>query len=74
MQETIDTINSAIDFLANDSPNKSTRNKVIVNTQARAFAFSDEAKKFAKENDFRKGSIATYLEWIKNNYKWAIKN
>ncbi|MBV6512649.1 MAG: hypothetical protein FMNOHCHN_02158 [Ignavibacteriaceae bacterium] len=74
LEKTINTIDSAIDFLVNNSIVKTTRDEVIVNLQAWDFAFSEKAKDFAKTNEFQVGTIDEYVYWIQKNYQWTIKS
>jgi hypothetical protein len=74
MSETIAYIDRAINFLANDSPQKKTRDQVILDAQAWPFAFTDEAKKFASEYGCKEDSIEGYVNWISKNYDWSIKS
>lgn len=62
-----------IDFLSKDGPEKRTRDQVIVDSQVWPFAFTDEGKKFARENGCPPGSILQSIEWIAANYKWPIR-
>jgi hypothetical protein len=59
-----------IQFLANDSPNQMTREQVIVDSQAWAFAFTEKAKIFARENKCAAKTVGAYVQWIKDNYGW----
>jgi hypothetical protein len=73
LNKTIEDIDSAINFLSSDLPDNPSRDEVIIHSQIRGITFSDEAKKFAKENGYNGKSIADYIKWIKSNYKWSIK-
>jgi hypothetical protein len=73
MKETIDSIDDAISFLANDSPEKRSRDNVIVDSQAWPFGFTEEARKFAKNNGYSVSHVGPYIEWLAKNYDWPIK-
>ncbi|WP_269542012.1 hypothetical protein [Cerasicoccus fimbriatus] len=74
MKSTIDSTDRCIDFLATDSPEKMSRDEVVVNAQAWPFAFSEEGKKFAIRNGCPEKCIGPYVEWIAQNYPWTIKS
>lgn len=73
MEKTITYIDEMISFLANDGPQKITRDEVIVNAQAWPFAFTEEAKTFAKEKGCTEQFMGPYVSWIANNYPWPAK-
>lgn len=70
MQFAIDMTDKAISFLANDGPEKKTRDAVIVDAQAWPFAFTDDAKEFAKARGCPAKTIGAFVEWIALNYEW----
>jgi len=74
MQSTIESADWSLDFLANDSPVKQTRNEVIIYCQAWQFAFSEEAKEFARKNSCPEKSVGDFVDWIAHNYKWQFKS
>ncbi len=73
MESTIESMDEAISFLANDGPEKRTRDEVIIDSQAWPFAFTDEAKLFAKNNGYPAQTVGSYVEWIASNYAWPVK-
>lgn len=73
MKSTIDDIDNKISLLANEGHEKISRNDVIIDTQVSAFAFTDKARKYAEENNFRDPGLLNYFEWLSNNYDWPIK-
>lgn len=72
MAKTIDEADTDISFLADEAPIKSSRDEVIIDCQAWPFAFTEEAKAFAKNNGYQGQFVGSYIEWIANNYKWPI--
>jgi hypothetical protein len=74
MEVTIELMNDAIQFLADSSPGTRTRDEVVVDSQAWPFAFTDEAKEFAKANGCKAKSGKPYVEWIAKNYNWSVKS
>lgn len=73
MESTIDDMDHTINFVANDGPKKKTRDEVIIDAQAWAFAFTDEAKEFAQTNGCKEKSVDGYAEWLIKNYNWQFK-
>lgn len=73
MKKTIDTIDNQIQFLADDSSGKKSRNEVIIDSQAWPFAFTDEGESFASKNKCPKSSVDGYVTWLAANYPWATK-
>lgn len=73
MAETIDSTDEAIRFLSEDSPRSESRDDVVVSCQAWPFAFTDEAKEFAKAHGCREKHVGPFVEWIAKNYKWPVK-
>ncbi|MCG2719102.1 MAG: hypothetical protein L6408_09765 [Nanoarchaeota archaeon] len=74
MSATISSIDDAIQFLTNESPEERTRDQVIIYCQALSFAFTDEAKAFARQNSCPKTSVGQYVDWIVANYGWHVKS
>lgn len=70
MESTIELMDDAISFLANDGPEKKSRDAVIIDAQAWPFAFTDEAKEFAKARGCPAKTVAGFVEWIALNYEW----
>lgn len=73
MGATIKSIDEAINFLANDGPEKKSRNEVIIDAQAWPFSFTDEAKVFSKSKGCQEKTIGTYVDWLIKNYDWKYK-
>ncbi|WP_372523088.1 hypothetical protein [Sulfuricaulis sp.] len=74
MADTIDSIDEAIRFLADDSPKKESRDNVIIDCQAWSFAFTDEAKEFSATHGWREKQVGPYVEWIAKNFNWPLKS
>lgn len=72
MEETIDSVDMTINFIAENSPERMSRKKTILHSQSWAIAFTDEGKKFAKENGCVAETIGSYVQWIEDNYKWTF--
>lgn len=72
IESSIDETNEMIDFLANNAPETRTRDQVIVDVQAWPFAFTEEAKEFARNNGCTAKYVGSYVEWIAQNYKWPV--
>lgn len=73
MMDTIESMDSAISFLASDGPEKKSRDDVIIDSQAWPFAFTEEAKEFAAHNGCQENCVGPYVEWIAKHYDWAVK-
>jgi hypothetical protein len=73
MQSTVDATNDTIQFLADDSPEKMTRDEAIIQSQAWAMAFTQEGKSFARDNGCRESTFAGYVEWLARNFPWSVR-
>jgi hypothetical protein len=73
MQTIIEDIDSSLDFLSRDGPDRMSRDKVVVEVQAWPFAFSDEGKAYAKEKAAQCKTVAEYAGWFVDNYPWAVR-
>ena len=74
MAKTVDEMDSTIQFLADDAPQKVSRDKAVVEAQAWALAFTDEAKTFARLKGYKSGTIGAYVEWLEENFDWPFKS
>lgn len=74
MKHTIESVDEAIEFLANNSPQKMSRDEVIVNAQAWPFAFTKKAKEFARSHNCPEKYVGQYVDWIARNYKWPVRS
>jgi hypothetical protein len=70
VESTIEETDHNIQFLADDSPVARTREQVIIDSQAWAFAFTEKGKTFAHENKCAAKTVGAYVQWIKENYDW----
>ncbi len=70
---TVTQVDEMIHFLATGGPEQKSRDQVIVDVQAWAFAFTDEAKMFARDKGCTESCVGPYVEWIGANYPWPIK-
>jgi hypothetical protein len=74
MEDTIESMDDAINFLANDGPEKKGRDEVIIDAQAWPFAFTDEGREFARTNGCKDKSVGGYVQWLASNYNWQFKS
>jgi len=74
MDETINHVDSKIDFLAADSPQPTSRKKAIISTQAWPFAFSEEGKQWATDHGCPAQSVGGYVDWLSAEYPWSIRS
>jgi hypothetical protein len=72
MDGIIESIDDAISFLA-DEGRENTRDQVVIYSQAWGFAFTDEAKGFAKNSGCTETCVGPYVDWIAANYNWSVK-
>lgn len=72
MRTAIDTVDDAIGFLSTDGPTPMSRDKVVITSQAWAFAFSDQAKQFAQSNGSTAATVFEHVEWLEKNYTWPF--
>lgn len=72
MEETIDSVDKTINFIAENSPERMSRKKTILHSQSWAIAFTDEGKKFAKDNGYIVKTVGSYVQWIEDHYKWTF--
>jgi hypothetical protein len=73
MEVTVDTIDSAIQFLADDSPEKMTRDEVVVQSQAWAMAFTEEGKDFGRAHGCDEQTVRGYVDWLARHFAWPAK-
>lgn len=74
MFSTIKSIDESIAFLSQDSPDKKSRDEVVIDAQAWPFAFTEEAKEFASKNGCVENCEGgAFVDWIVMNYDWPIK-
>jgi len=73
MARTVCDSDEAIQFVADDSPEKKSRDQVIIDCKVWSFAFTDEAKAFAAQNNFTASSELAQVLWISKNYPWPTK-
>lgn len=72
MEATIEQTDNAIKFLAEDGPEKRSRNEIVINCQAWPFAFTDEAKQFARERGYADTNGGSFVDWVARNYPWQV--
>jgi hypothetical protein len=74
LQETVESIDNAIEFLATDSPEVMSRDQVIVQSQAWTLAFTGEGRTFARDNGWPQGTVLAYVEWLAKVFPWPCRN
>lgn len=74
MSETIDAVDQEIDFLAKDAPQRRTRNQVVIESQAWPYAFTDDAKAYAKANGYKGKNLSGLVQWVIESYDWPVKS
>jgi len=47
---------------------------VVIDCQAWGIAFADETKAWAVKHGFTKGPLLGYIDHLKSNYPWPVKN
>jgi hypothetical protein len=73
MGQVINDTDEMIDFLSSDSPEPKNRNAVVIDCQAWPFAFTDEGKAFARDNNSPAKTVFEHVEWITENYQWPTR-
>lgn len=73
MLSTIEQIDDWLDFVSENSPNFPSRDEAVRHCQAWPFAWTDEAKAFAKANGCNATHMGEYVEWLGHNYSWQVK-
>ena len=73
MSSVIEEQDTLIGIVANDGPEKMTRDEAVISSQAWPFAFSDAGKQFAKENGCPEMTVGGYVDWISKAYKWKVR-
>ncbi|WP_027177115.1 hypothetical protein [Desulfovibrio aminophilus] len=73
LSKTIDSIDETIDFLVDGGPKKKNRDDVIIDCQVWPFAFTDDAKAYAKANGCKETTVGGFLDWITKNYPWPLR-
>ena len=68
ISEIVEEQDSCIDLIATGGPNSTTRDKAVVDTQAWSFAFSEDGKRYAREQSWSGGTVWEFVEWIAGNY------
>lgn len=71
--QTVDSIDESINFLLDNGGQNTTRDQIVIDAQAWAFAFTDEAKEFAKTNGCQLKAVGPFVDWIALNYPWQVK-
>lgn len=69
---TVDSVDSAIEFLSTDSPQPMSRDAVVRHSQAWASASTPEAQQFARENGCTASTIGGYVSWLQEHYRFAF--
>lgn len=72
--QTVDSTDESINFLLVNGGQNTTRNQIVIDAQAWPFAFTEEAKVFAKANGFQAKTVGSFVDWIALNYPWQVKS
>lgn len=73
MLSTINQIDDWLDYVSENDPNRPSRDDAVRHCQAWPFAWTDEAKAFARANGCKASNIGEYVEWLADRYNWQIK-
>lgn len=73
MRTIIEVTDASLEFLADDSPGKSSRDQVVINAQVWPFALSDEGKAYAKANEAEIKTVGDQITWLSQNYPWPVR-
>lgn len=73
MSATVDDTDSAIQFLADDSPEPVSRDRAVVLAQAWATAFTEEARAFARDKGHNEEFVVGRVERLAAEYPWPFK-
>ena len=68
MAEIVEEQHSYIDLIATGGPERITRDKAIIDTQAWPLAFSQDGERYAREQGWGGGSVFEFVEWIAETY------
>lgn len=72
MSKTIESVDEMIDFLATNAQQITSRKEAIIEAQVWPFAFSDEGKRWAKNNGCPTNTVDGYLDWFIAKYPWPV--
>jgi len=72
MEYVIDDIDSAISFLASDSPTPQSRDEVVVSSQAWDLAFSPKGLAFASLKGYTDSDPFHLVSWLERSFPWPI--
>ncbi|HEY9224543.1 MAG TPA: hypothetical protein VIP27_10390 [Variovorax sp.] len=73
MLSTIEQIDDWLDFISKNDPDRPSRDKAVRQCQAWPFAWTDDAKAFAKANGCKASNVGEYVEWLGHNFNWQVK-
>lgn len=73
MGNTIERVDEQITYLREGSPDRPTRQQVILSAQAWRLAFTEKGKRWARENGNKEATIGGYVDWLSNNYPWPVR-
>ena len=72
MLKTVNSLDRAIQFLADNSPDLDTRKEAVINSQAWPFAFSKKGRDYSQSNSLEQYSLPEFLCWLRENYRWPF--
>lgn len=73
MLATIEQIDDWLDFISENDPDGPSRGEAVRQCQAWPFAWTDEAKAFAKANGCKALNMGEYVEWLGHKFNWQVK-
>ncbi|MDQ7759042.1 hypothetical protein RAB70_17390 [Xanthomonas sontii] len=73
MLATIDQVDDGLNFIADNAPNRPSRDEAVRHCQAWPFAWTDQAKAFVKSKGFKASNMGEVVEWLGHNYNWQVK-
>ncbi|AVS92438.1 hypothetical protein C8246_12305 [Paracidovorax avenae] len=73
MLSTINQIDDWLNFIAENAPHRPSRDDAVRDCQAWPFAWTDDAKVFAKTEGFKPSNIDDFVRWLGRNYNWQVK-
>ena len=68
LDEVIENQDGYIDLIATGGPRQRSRDQVIIDGQAWSIAFSEDCKKFARDNGCPEMTVFQFVDWIKDNH------
>jgi len=73
MFSTIEQVDGWLKFISENDPDRPSRDEAVRRYQSWPFAWTDEAKTFAKANGCNASTMDEFVEWLGRNYNWQVK-